>query len=487
MTEKKRHELRGRTPLHISAGTATSFDEEADEDGPLLTGGGGTTNSPPLVDSHSFSGSGGMGGTPLRNKGFLSLLSLRRKNNVHTHSKQHRRWVSMGHAVWRDVQLQWRVSNTYTRFVISLVLVWMIHYLVWGQLIDRWLARPQSWPVQAIDTKQFVVVINTYKRPDMLRQAVQHYAQTCGPSIGVAQAFVIWAELDVTPPSPSSWLVPSSNPQTSTVRYSKTTLSSSAATAGGATTTDTATVEIIRVTKDSLNSRFLPIHNVASPAIFMVDDDVRVDCTSLRQGFDAWRTNPNAMVGYYPRLALESSSRPGEHIYQAWPGVYWRQSANFMLTKASFLHHKYMTLYSDPTIHPVEILEYVDKYKNCEDVAMSLLVANQTMAMATSHTTTSSSSSSTNILPNIIYVEGHVSDLGLTGGISSSGKAQHFSHRSDCLRDMSAMYTQRGWPVPLQNVRPNLQDITWIRHIPGWSIRPSNFFEWFAFTNMFQS
>jgi hypothetical protein len=485
MTEKKRHELRGRTPLHISAGTATtpSFDEEAGEDGLLLTGGGNRsiTSSPPIVDSHSFSGSVGTGGSPFRYKGSLSLL-LRRKNNVHTHLKHHWRWVSMGCAVWRNVQLQWRVSNTYTRFVFSLVLVWIIHYLVWGQLIDRWLARPQSWPVQAIDTKQFVVVINTYKRPDMLLQAVQHYAQTCGPSIGVAQVFVIWAELDVTPPSPSSWLVPSSNLQTSMIRYSKTTSSSSAA-----TPIDTATVEVIRVTKDSLNSRFLPIKNVASPAIFMVDDDVRVDCKSLLQGFDAWRTNPNAMVGYYPRLALESFSRPGEHIYQAWPGVYWHQSANFMLTKASFLHHKYMKLYSDPKIHPVEILEYVDKYKNCEDVAMSLLVANQTTTPVTSHTTAAASSSRNNHLPNIIYVEGYVSDLGLTGGISSSGKAQHFSHRSDCLRDMSAMYTQRGWPVPLRNVRPNLRDITWIRHIPGWSIRPSNFFEWFAFTNMFQS
>ena len=364
-------------------------------------------------------------------------------------------------ALWRDLRLRWRLWGTTTRVVAGTLLVATLLHLFLATA-DWLYARPRNWPPQILE-QQFAVVINTYKRPDMLRQAVQHYAQTCGPAVGVSQVFVIWAELDVTPPAPSTWLKPK--------------------TRGGGR--QTSSVEIIQVAVDSLNSRFLPIKNIQSSAVFMVDDDVRVDCSSLRQGFAAWRTNPDAMVGYYPRLALESkhksknNNEPQAHIYQAWPGVYYRQAANFMLTKASFLHHKYMEMYSNPSIHPTEILKYVDEYKNCEDVAMSLLVANVTAS--------SSNPNTSKHLPNILYVEAHVSDMGLFGGISSSGKTQHFAHRSDCLRDMSAMYVQHGWPKPLSQLRYKLPAITWQRHILPYQIRPSNFFEWFALTNMFQS
>ena len=358
----------------------------------------------------------------------------------------------------RDLQLRWKLLNIYSRIVCTILLLLLVQHVVVG-ILDLLGGRTQDWPVRSTETS-YAVVINTYKRPEMLRQAVQHYAQTCGPATGVAQVFVVWAELDVVPPTPQALL------KTSTRRQRRNSKKGQA------------TVEIIRVAKDSLNSRFLPIAAAQSPAIFMVDDDVSVDCVSLQRGFDAWRTNPDAMVGYYPRLALESDH--GGYVYQAWPGVYWRQAANFILTKACFLHSKYMALYSDATRHPVAILDYVDKYKNCEDVAMSLLVANQTM---------SSKNQQSSMPPSAIYVEGHVSDKGLfTGGISTQGKSQHFDHRSACLRDMTAMYTARGWPTPLRQTYA-LRDMTWIRHFPGldWQIRPSNFFEWFAFQNMFKS
>lgn len=447
MTDMKRFELRGRTPLHTVAASSLEV-QEADAIGeedsrPLLTDGSGGGSHP---SSHS----------PRWYKGPLSGL-FNRRHHRHASARPYRHVGPAASSIGRYLQKQWRMAHTYTRFLVSLAIVYGVHYVVWGRLLDPWLAQPQPWPVQAVDVHEFVVVINTYKRPDILPQAVQHYAQRCGPAAGVAQVFVVWAELDVTPPPPSSWL--SEHP----LRPQST----------------AAAVHILRVAQDSLNARFLPIDKAKSPAIFMVDDDVRVDCPSLQQGFAAWRTNPTAMVGYYPRLALES--KEGQHIYQAWTGVYWHQSANFILTKAAFLHHEYMVLYSNPAVHPVEILDYVDQYKNCEDVAMSLLVANQTSSAAAPH-------GAATRLPNIVYVEGHVSDLGLTGGISSTGKTQHFHHRSACLRDMSALYVQHGWPVPLRQVQYHLRDITWMRHIPGWSTaRPSNFFEWFALANMFQS
>jgi hypothetical protein len=118
----------------------------------------------------------------------------------------------------------------------------------------------------------FAVVINTYKRPERLAEAVRHYADTCGRRVGIDHIFIIWAEKDVTPPATSSFF-------TSSLK-------------NGRPIKNRSTVEIVQVEKDSLNSRFLPLANLQSKAIFMVDDDIRVDCFSLYQGFTAWKVIP---------------------------------------------------------------------------------------------------------------------------------------------------------------------------------------------------
>ena len=448
MVESLRSELRGRVPSHALVGGSGGGGEDDNNDDE------GVMASPLLhtsFDGISSAGSTSLGGNDHHHydDDKRGKASLRRGDN--------RGYKHIG----RDLKLRWRLLNVYSRIVCVVLLFLVTQHIVLGTL-DLLFRRVQDWPRQSSET-HFAVVINTYKRPDMLREAVYHYAETCGRPTGVGQVFVIWAELNKTPPTPQDLLSSAHGHARRRRKHDE--------------QQHQASVEIIRVAKDSLNSRFLPIAQATSSAIFMVDDDVRVDCASLRQGFDAWRTNPNGMVGYYPRLALEST-RHG-YVYQAWPGVVWRQAANFILTKACFLHHKYMELYSDSARHPVEILEYVDKYKNCEDVAMSMLVANQTQF---------TKSSSTHQPPNVIYVEGHVTDKGIFGGISGSGKGQHFNHRSNCLRDMTNMYEAHGWIAPLRTVQ-SLRDITWVRHAPGvsWQIRPSSFFEWFAFTNMFKS
>mmetsp|Transcript_7685 Transcript_7685/g.15428 ORF Transcript_7685/g.15428 Transcript_7685/m.15428 type:complete len:443 (-) Transcript_7685:175-1503(-) len=433
--------LRGRGPLH-------SDEEREDNDAP----------------NHNKALLTAFDGAVATSEGKASSSQLHRRGSKHHHHST-TTTTSTLLLFFHELKLRWRLLSGYGRVATALVLFLVAQHVLLG-ILDWVYARPQDWPLQSTE-RQYAVVINTYKRPDMLRQAVQHYAQTCGKAQGVAQVFVIWAELDATPPTPEALLV---------TRQRRRQMSD-------------ASVEIIRVSKDSLNSRFLPIASAQSTAIFMVDDDVRVDCRSLHTGFEAWKRNPNAMVGYYPRLAIESSSSSSSssssgYVYQAWPGVYWRQAANFILTKACFIHAKYLDVYSDPARHPTAILDYVDKYKNCEDVAMSLLVANQTATTTTTITTTTTTSKQT--VPNIMYVEGHISDKGLTGGISSSGKTQHFAHRSDCLRDMTEMYAAHGWPAPLRE-KMGLKDITYTRHVTAWQIRPSNFFEWFALSNPFKS
>jgi hypothetical protein len=343
------------------------------------------------------------------------------------------------------------------RIICALCLPLLLIHVTVGTADWLWGGYQKTLPnVATSSATDFAVVINTYKRPNMLREAVQHYAQICGPRFGVGQVFVVWAELDVVPPEPSTFL-------------------ESAGTRGVKTPAE---VHMVAVAKDSLNSRFLPIERLRSDAIFMVDDDVRVDCQSLRQGFWAWKASPHSMVGYYPRLAQAPRRRQSvdtvgaEYVYHSWPMVFWKSRLNFILTKAGFVHRRYLTIYSDPSQHPVEILDYVDQHFNCEDVAMSLLVANVTRA-------------ETGIPALPVYVEASVSDQGLFGGISTG--SGHMSQRSRCLTDLTKVYIQHGWSPPLDRTFA-LADASWVQHAPGtwWQHRPSNVFEWFALENVFQ-
>lgn len=353
--------------------------------------------------------------------------------------------------------MRWSLLSRYSRGMLLLFLPFLFLHIFFGTIdlfFHHYGSRDGVFDA-AKSEASFSVVINTFKRPTRLAEAVKHYADTCGRRAGIDQVFIIWADQEESPPDPSSFFTPSSLKSN---RRRK----------------NRSDVKMVKVEKDSLNSRFLPLDNLVSQSIFMVDDDIRVDCASLYQGFTAWKSHPSAMVGYYPRLATPGrgqSIESHEYVYYSWPTVYWRHQMNFVLTKASFLHRRYMELYSAPT-HPQEIKDYVNTYFNCEDVAMSMLVANVTR-----------SETGTAAVP--IYVEGSVSDKGLFGGISTGGG--HMSQRSQCLTDITGIYEKHGWKPPLQEPI-DLQTASWVHHAPGfsWQYRPSNIFEWFALGNAFK-
>lgn len=377
------------------------------------------------------------------------------------HGKGRRRRPNLAVPPWhfrltRTLRLRWSLLSPYSRGMLIIFLPFLCMHFFFGT-IDLFFHHYGSKDGTSDSSKgapNFSVVINTYKRPTQLAEAVQHYAETCGKRVGVDQVFIIWAEKNATPPETSSFFSSSLKSDHRKMNRS--------------------TVNMVKVDKDSLNSRFLPLANQPSEAIFMVDDDIKVDCYSLRQGFVAWKSNPHTMVGYYPRLAEIGRNEPAgshEYVYYSWPTVYWRRKMNFILTKASFLHRRYMDLYSSSQ-HPQEIKDYVDKHFNCEDLAMSMLVANVTR-------------SETGKAAVPIYVEGSVSDKGLFGGISTG--TGHMSQRSKCLTDLSRIYEERGWKPPLQETS-DLRTSSWVRHAPGlwWQNRPSNIFEWFALGNIFK-
>lgn len=309
-------------------------------------------------------------------------------------------------------------------------------------------------PPHGANTDTYAVVINTYKRPQMLREAVLHYVDRCGKQYGIGQVFVLWAEQGTEPPD-LGFFFGDSVPSETLLR-------------------NRPSLQFLKSPKDSLNSRFLPIPDLVSDALFMVDDDLKVSCTSLHQGYLAWRSFPDSLVGYYPRLGRPASSMAAHDIdtmtYHNWPEVFFHQRFNLILTKASFLNRKYLDLYSSSS-HPSEIKEYIDARMNCEDIAMGMLVANHTRSRVG------------NPSPPI-YVEGMIVDAGLFGGISTGGG--HMGKRSECLTDLTRIYTRLDWGVPLAEEVP-LKKYAWLHHSPGfwWQYRPSNFCEWFALLHFF--
>lgn len=121
-------------------------------------------------------------------------------------------------------------------------------------------------------------MINTWKRNDLLKQSVVHYA-SC---VGVDSIHVVWSEPDPPADSLRDGLMQA-------VR-SKSKLGQD--------------VDIIFDInqEDSLNNRFKEIKDLRTDAIFSIDDDVLFPCASVEFAFSVWRSAPTTMVGFVPRM-----------------------------------------------------------------------------------------------------------------------------------------------------------------------------------------
>ncbi|KAK3256945.1 hypothetical protein CYMTET_33949 [Cymbomonas tetramitiformis] len=131
-------------------------------------------------------------------------------------------------------------------------------------------------------------------------------------------------------------------------------------------------VEVIYDTKPttSLNNRFMPLEGLRTDAVFNVDDDVEVTCNALK---------------------LAHKNR-----WTVWlTGQY-----SIILTKACFMHQDYLDLYSNQV--PKDLLLYVERQRNCEDILMQFAVSNATK------------------LPPV-WVAGSYVDTGWYNGISTTG------------------------------------------------------------------
>ncbi|CAN1158984.1 Glycosylinositol phosphorylceramide mannosyl transferase 1 [Linum perenne] len=223
----------------------------------------------------------------------------------------------------------------------------------------------------------YTVLINTWKRSSPLKKSAAHYASCAG----VDSIRVAWGEVE----SPSEKLKSDLDRIVKSKAWRKEEIG----------------VEVV----ENYGGRFKPIGGVRTDAIFSVDDDVIVPCSDLEFAFLVWRTAPRTMVGFVPRMnwldmdVLKSGSV--YHIYGGWLSIWWKGSYSMVLSKASFFHNK-----------------------NCEDIAMSIVVANASGTPP-------------------LWVKGKIQEIGSSWGRGNDRGGNE--KREECLNDLISFYDK----VPL--------------------------------------
>ncbi|XP_045181554.2 exostosin-like 3 [Mercenaria mercenaria] len=130
-------------------------------------------------------------------------------------------------------------------------------------------------------------------------------------------------------------------------------------------------VVVVKMSKNSLNNRFLPFEAIETEAVLSIDDDSHLRHDEIVFGFRVWREERDRIVGF-----------PGR--YHAWDVKHdaWLYNSNYtcemsmVLTGAAFFHKYYAYLYSYTM--PQAVRDKVDEYMNCEDIAMNFLVSHIT-------------------------------------------------------------------------------------------------------------
>lgn len=187
--------------------------------------------------------------------------------------------------------------------------------------------------------EQFTIRINAWKRPEQLAVSLQHHA-SCE---GVAQIQVVWC-LDQGPPP--DWLA--SQPKVIVEEHSI----------------------------NSLSERFRVLTEPATLGILSVDDDVLRPCLALDAAFDKWTYNPDRLVGLDARshVVVVESEQKWAYAYLSTTEASNEYSTT--LTRAAFVHVDYLHQYMN--VMPTSIRDTVNRYFNCEDIALSLWVSSRT-------------------------------------------------------------------------------------------------------------
>ncbi|XP_074340883.1 glycosylinositol phosphorylceramide mannosyl transferase 1-like isoform X3 [Apium graveolens] len=222
----------------------------------------------------------------------------------------------------------------FTLFMLFVLLNHTPSYLGWDHNISF---LPKSPARYSTSRKGYALLINTWKRNDLLKKSISHY--TSCP--GLDSIHIVWSE----PDAPSDSLVKFLN----LVVQSK---------ANNGRQID---LKFDINKEDSLNNRFKEIKDLKADAVFSIDDDIIFPCSSVELAFSVWRSAPDAMVGFVPRIHWidQTKGNINQYVYGGWWSVWWMGRYSMVLSKAAFFHKKYLSLYTNEM--PSSIREYTSK------------------------------------------------------------------------------------------------------------------------------
>ncbi|KAG2410422.1 Glycosyltransferase family protein [Vigna angularis] len=137
--------------------------------------------------------------------------------------------------------------------------------------------------------------------------------------------------------------------------------------------TSSSPISLLLQPSASLNNRFLPRpDHISTDAVLICDDDVEVDSKSLEFAFRVWEKNPNRLVGLFARSHDIDLNRR-EWVYTVHPDRF-----SIVLTKFMLLRARYLFLYTCVGgAGMARARGIVDAVRNCEDVLMNLVVAEE--------------------------------------------------------------------------------------------------------------
>ncbi|RKO90509.1 exostosin, partial [Blyttiomyces helicus] len=202
---------------------------------------------------------------------------------------------------------------------------------------------PYEGKFKKLDT--FSVFIGTWDRIDLLIKLIAHYRK----SPFVEKIFVTWHNPNA--PIPDVLL--------------------DLGRADNTTTTPQAPVDFLHQTTNSLNNRFNPVSGLETKAVLIVDDDVRIPIDDLALAFRAWRLHPASLTGFFPRKHHQRANGEWEYLLNVKDYGY-----DMMLTKGMFIDADMLFLYT--CLLPLEIHAYVDRMRNCEDIAFNMMASGLT-------------------------------------------------------------------------------------------------------------
>ena len=240
------------------------------------------------------------------------------------------------------------------------------------------------------DNEQFTMVILTFNRERLLTSVLLEYFKM--PFLN--QIIIVWNSIDIQPTNEFYYIFRKElKLKLLTLVYGK---------------------------GNSLGNRFLPYEFIRTEAIIALDDDTQLRNDEIVFAFRIWRENRDRLVGFPSRY---HSWNPLNQTFRYRTEMSCEYS--MILTGGAFYHRFYHYYYHH--LLDKRILEMIDEFKNCEDVAFNFMISDLTRKPPLKVTTKTSFSC------KLCSSDEDIQE-------SLSANKLHFERRSTCVNYFNLIY-----------------------------------------------